>query len=499
VALHVAPEDDGHWLLNIDYPSLDRAEVYLLQAGRVVRQTTLGDHLPYAQRWMPARTHVLPLVMDPGGDYEIWLRAETQGTLILPLRLVKHERYASDEALFQLLQGLAAGIALCMMMYALAHWRSTRESMFLYYAGTVAGIALFFFAYHGLAPQYLWPHNAWLTANTAPLAVLLGLAGGLPLVERLLDVRALYPRLSKVMLGGGLFSLAVACLFVLDLVSYRHAHIIATVLGPTPVVLAVRVAWVRWRQQGDPAAPYLFAGWGVYLVGVGVMAALLRGWLDSDVWSQNAFQVASMVEAAMWLRVLGVRHEQIRGEAEKATRERELLQTLAYTDPLTGLPNRRGLEQALQAALPASGASHVLVVYLLDLDGFKAVNDRLGHEAGDQLLRLVAQRLRLELRHRDVVARLGGDEFVVLARDLAGEPEAWQLGRKLVAAFKQPFEVDSQPCRVGLTVGFALAPLDGHDAASLLRRADAAMYAGKQSGKGTVRRGAASVGLVDVH
>jgi diguanylate cyclase (GGDEF)-like protein len=371
--------------------------------------------------------------------------------------------------------------------------------MHLYYAVTVAGIALFFFAYHGLAPRYLWPHHAWLTSHVAPLAVLLGLAGGLPLVERLLDVRALYPRLAQVMWAGALLAVAVALLFVLGVLSYRQAHIVATVMGPTPVVLAVRVAWVRWRQQGDPAAPYLFAGWGVYLLGVAVMAALLRGWVDSDPYTQHAFQLASMFEAMMWLRVLGLRNEQARAVAERAARERELLQTLAYTDPLTGLPNRRGLEQALQAALPSAGARHVLAVYLLDLDGFKAVNDRLGHEAGDTLLRQVAQRLRLELRHRDVVARLGGDEFVVLARDLPGEPEAWQLGRKLVAAFKQAFEVDGTRCHVGLTVGFALAPLDGQDAAALLRRADAAMYAGKQSGKGTVRRGGASVGLADVY
>ena len=95
-----------------------------------------------------------------------------------------------------------------------------------------------------------------------------------------------------------------------------------------------------------------------------------------------------------------------------------------------------------------------------------------------------------------MVARLGGDEFVVLARAIADDGVAWRLGQKLVDAFVPPFDIRGQSCRVGLTVGFALAPQDGTQAADLLKRADAAMYAGKQAGKGTVRRGGASAGLV---
>ena len=83
-------------------------------------------------------------------------------------------------------------------------------------------------------------------------------------------------------------------------------------------------------------------------------------------------------------------------------------------------------------------------MYLLDLDGFKAVNDRLGHDAGDELLKAVAERLRAPLRHRDVVARLGGDEFVVMATDLPGDDDARRLGQKLLDAFAAPFSVRGQ-------------------------------------------------------
>jgi diguanylate cyclase (GGDEF)-like protein len=131
----------------------------------------------------------------------------------------------------------------------------------------------------------------------------------------------------------------------------------------------------------------------------------------------------------------------------------------------------------------------------LGLNGFKAVNDRLGHDAGDELLKAVAERLRSPVRRREVVARLGGDEFVVMATGLMGDDEARRLDDKLLDTFATPLTLRWQPCKVGLTIGYALAPLDGSDSASLLAGADAAMYAGKQAGKHTLRRGQASVGL----
>ena len=103
----------------------------------------------------------------------------------------------------------------------------------------------------------------------------------------------------------------------------------------------------------------------------------------------------------------------------------------------------------------------------------------------------VGQRLRSQLRQGDLVARLGGDEFVIMAPAIPGEAEALVLGRKLLDAFDQPFGVAGQACRVGLTIGFARAPHDGTRADDLIKRADAAMYAGKQAGRHTVRRAGA--------
>ena len=479
---------DGRWWLELDFAPLDRIDVHLLRDGRLLRSAVLGDQVPVAARAAAVRPHAMPLVLEPGVPHELLLRVETKGSMMVPLRLAKAEAFHALENASQLLQGLAAGLALTLLMHALSQWMSTRDPMYLHYAVTVAGTSMFFFAFHGFAALYLWPSHAWLTDNAPLLAVLLALGGGALLIERLLDVRALSRPLARAAFTVAGLAWTVAALFALDIVGYRTAHLAATVLGPLPTLLAVPAAWVRLRG-GDRAAPYVFAGWAGYAVGIVVMSLLARGWLDLNAVTRHAFQAGSIFEMLMWLRVLGVRNEDARRQAESAGRERELMRALAHTDALTTLPNRRGLATALRSALAASaGSERLLAVYVVDLDGFKAVNDHLGHDGGDELLVAVSRRLKATLRARDVVARLGGDEFVVLAEGLPAEADAWRLGRKLVDAFRQPFQVRGELCRVGLTVGFAIAPIDGQDAETLLKRADAALYDGKQSGKGTVRR-----------
>ena len=477
----------NQWLLDIDYASLDRVEVYLA-SGRDVRAIgTLGDHTLFADRPVRGRSHALMLNLVPGRPQSLLLRVTTTSTMIMPLRLMTPERLAEREASVQMLQGLAAGVGLCLVLYALAHWLSLRDPAFLFYALMVGSVTLFFFGYHGLGPQHLWPGNAWLTRNLSPITVFPAVVGGTLFVERALQVRQWLPWLGMTMRAVAAVAVLAALAFLSGLIEYRTAQLAGTVLGPMPMLLGLPAAWHRSRG-GDRAAMYILLGWGIYVVGVLIMASLLRGWVELNVVTGNAFQVSALLEALTWLRVLGVRIDQIRFVAQRADREREALRSLAHTDALTGLPNRRGLQIELQSALHRARPEQQLAVLMMDLDGFKAVNDRLGHDAGDELLCAVAERLRKVLRSRDIVARLGGDEFVVLADGLAGDFDARALAEKLLDAVGQPFQLRGQSCQIGLTIGYTLAPSDGADETTLLQRADAAMYAGKRSGKHCVRR-----------
>lgn len=155
---------------------------------------------------------------------------------------------------------------------------------------------------------------------------------------------------------------------------------------------------------------------------------------------------------------------------------------LALQDPLTALPNRRELEAALGAAI-ASRPRHraVHAFYLLDLNGFKRVNDEHGHGIGDEVLRAVAQRLRAAARADDLLARLGGDEFAMLALAVDGRDKAAEIGQRLIAALKSDIRVGSHAFGVGVAIGAALYPGDGATAAELMHHADIAMYRAKAS------------------
>jgi len=162
----------------------------------------------------------------------------------------------------------------------------------------------------------------------------------------------------------------------------------------------------------------------------------------------------------------------------------ERLSTLVYRDPLTGLPNRRLFEDRLAVALAqAHRYRHRLAVIFLDIDRFKAINDTLGHAAGDELLKAVSARLAESVREGDTVARLAGDEFTLVLSGIHYTEDLAAIARKLVAAVRRPFRLDGQDVRVTASGGISLYPDDGADAEALLKKADTAMYRAKERGR----------------
>ncbi|MEO0491895.1 MAG: EAL domain-containing protein [Actinomycetota bacterium] len=163
----------------------------------------------------------------------------------------------------------------------------------------------------------------------------------------------------------------------------------------------------------------------------------------------------------------------------------ETLRYQALHDALTGLPNRALLENRLQHAITsASRDDRSVGLLLLDLNQFKEVNDTLGHDAGDRLLRIVADRLRTSMRAIDTVARLGGDEFAVLLTDDVSPRRTLRAAERAMACFEQPLAIDGMTLQTGASLGVAIAPDHGTDADELRKNADIAMYVAKRRGGG---------------
>ena len=195
--------------------------------------------------------------------------------------------------------------------------------------------------------------------------------------------------------------------------------------------------------------------------------------LDPDLWPTRTDVVDG---------IPGALGDSVRSAADRLHDALADLQRLALTDQLTGLGNRAALRQRLGTALGGhpDGAGAVAVL-LIDLDGFKEVNDTLGHGFGDELLRRVAEDLRLLVRPADEVFRLGGDEFAVVLADITDVSEAVGVAGRVVRSLAAPFEIDAMRVQVSASVGVALAPPADVDV--LLRNADLAMYAAKRAGK----------------
>jgi diguanylate cyclase (GGDEF)-like protein len=491
IPLHVPGNASVQRVLELDYPSLNRIDLHLLHGGRVVALWHLGSELPLQQRPLPTRTHAAALTLEPG-DSELLLRVQTRSSMVLPMTLRSSAAFTAQESGAALLQGAIAGLALCMLMYSVMHWISLRDRMFLDYAFMLGSNMVFLLAYFGIASQYLWPQAPPWAPMVVPLAVLVAVSAGSNFMRAALAMREVSRAVDSAMVAIGVLALAGVAAALLDLADYGAVQTLATVLGMLTTVLVLPVAYVRARR-GERVAAYMLIGWAFYAVGAGAMAGLVRGQVEPTFWNLHLYPLATMIEMSAWMAVLGLRVQDIHRSADRARVESDTLRALAHTDPLTGLPNRRGLLQHLGPALRQCSPDRLLAVFLLDLDGFKPVNDRYGHDVGDALLLAVGQRLQAQLRGTDVVGRLGGDEFLVLASGLADEGAARTLGEKLLAAFATPFDVAGQRCTVGLTVGYALAPLDGSDADDLIKRADAAMYAGKQAGRHRVQRGGRSL------
>ncbi|MEX8496520.1 MAG: diguanylate cyclase [Leptothrix ochracea] len=207
-----------------------------------------------------------------------------------------------------------------------------------------------------------------------------------------------------------------------------------------------------------------------------------------EVWNQrkNGETYPALISIA---RVLNDRHQVLRyvgvfSDISRLKEHQSELERIAHFDPLTGIPNRRLLSRHLDQAVQQSRRSgRSLAICYLDLDGFKTVNDHMGHEKGDQLLVAVTTHLQQVLRHGDTVARLGGDEFVLLLNEMEQQHDYHEVIQRALSAVTRPVQLGQTEVSISASIGVTIFPQDDSDPDTLLRHADQAMYRAKESGK----------------
>jgi diguanylate cyclase (GGDEF)-like protein len=501
-----APRD---WWLEIGYPPLEYVRFYAPD-GTVMEG---GARVPFSQRVVAHRNHVFPVTFPPDAQTAtLYVRVQSDTTGLIPVRLRSAGAFHHNNVSSYMVMGVYYGLLFALGAYNLMLFVALRSAVFGYYVLWVIALAGGVAALNGVGSQFLW--RDWTEASIAALAasLLASNALGVQFSRVFLETRTHFPRFDRLLVAVGVIGIVGALLtFVLPLrIGIQFMSV--TALATTSVLIALAVAAVR---RSVPSAGYYLIAWIVLLVGAGLSALRNFGLVPNMFISQYGLQIGSAFEMLLLSFALAARYNALKRANDEAqanllaaarrqeaeleervtARTLELAQTntrlaesearlrdLAHHDPLTGLPNRLRFAEQLNASLMRAAASGSdAAVLLLDLDGFKPVNDTFGHAAGDAVLQAVAARLRDVLRAEDFAARLGGDEFVVVLDAPQTQDHVWRVAEKLIAAIDVPVQHGKDAVKVGVSIGIAM----GHaDTSVLLRQADAALYRAKLQGRG---------------
>jgi len=321
IPVRVAPGNDGTWVLKIDFGLLNRVDLYQARGGRIERHALAGGAQPSVDALGgPAPAFVLRL--QPGADYELLLRVQTNGPKILPVSFEKPDTFFPSALDEHILQGLLAGLTLCLLLYSLGQWINLREILFAKYSLLVGGLALYNIAWSGLGAHYLWGGSTWATVHATGVISLLTACGGYLFVGQALARPGMDTIFSRIMKGGATLCVIAAAAFGLGLIEDRYLVAIIGSLGIMPMLLGLPGAFQRARR-GDKVGIYFLIGWAVSFSSSAIQAQVIKGGLDANFWTMHSTQLGGTFDMVVFMRILGLRVKGIRDamlRAEAATR-----------------------------------------------------------------------------------------------------------------------------------------------------------------------------------
>nr|WP_321163847.1 diguanylate cyclase [Pseudomonas taeanensis] len=522
VSLQRTPDAPAQWWLEVGAVTPLDLQLYLAdgQAGWQARQS--GERTGFAQgRDHPYRRMLFKLPTLGSEPLTIYLRSYDPAGNSFPLKtwqLDDLNQLASQENLGL---GVVYGMIAALLLYNLFIFFSLRDSAYFWYVLTTAGALLMILSMSGHGFQYLWPQGPvpfWLDRITLPSVW--GLCAS-RFTQTLLQTR------QHVRWAHYLLSFACICYVIaISLEAFGQRSLAAWIialLSLSSIPAALGSALTRWRQGYFPALLYL-SGYGLILGSISLALMRTTGLVQPATWNAYVFPLAVAAESILFSFALAYRIQILRQERVAAVRQADRektarltqiqassdelqeavtrrtaelaaanarlslreqeLEYAAFHDPLTELPNRRYLVQRTETALANAARHHESVaLMLIDLDHFKPINDKHGHDAGDLMLQVIAERLREHVRGGDTVARLGGDEFAVLISGTDAEAHAREITERLLAQLAQPVMYGAERLSVTISIGVALYPQHAMQFTDLYKTADETLYKVKARGR----------------
>lgn len=491
-----------------------------------------GDNYAFSQRTFPYRQYIYRVDVPIDRSETFYFRVTAHNGTIFPLRVWQFEHFAERSMVEYVFLGVCFGVMAGLCLYNLLLYFRLRDILFLLYFGVTGSFMLFAADLIGLASHVLWADHGWLSdsRNQALIALWGGLISwfamlllqdddGSPWLVRIMSA-------AMIMYGIGFF----VALAGQPLISGMISNLSPLITIPTGLYYAIRQA-----RRGFIAATYYLCGYGAVLVGITLLLLRGNGVVDATPFTGLFFVAAGAFEAILFSQALAERVNLLKEQredaqarllseeiarAEETRRHRDTLELrvaertaelkceieghkqtaeqlrasqdklvhLAYFDALTNLPNRRlFLDRFDHAAALAKRDGPPFCLLLIDLDKFKLINDRYGHDAGDALLIEASRRFQSCLRDTDTLARLGGDEFAIILAGPIDRAACEIVCKRLIEAFLTNIDFKEVKLHTSPSIGVAWFGPDGSDFTALYKAADLALYGAKQAGRNCYR------------
>lgn len=501
-------------LLEFNFPLLDDLGVYIVHqhSKRILARFDGNDSQSFNSRLYQHSNFIFPVTLPAKSDLIFYFRVQSDRYVAAEATLWQPNAFAEQDRLAYFLICLYLGLLAGLIVYSLFLFILNHDAHYIYYALFSSAMLLAVGSYQGMWFELFWPNRPhWQTLSIPISFAVAGLFAAL-FSRSFLQTKSEAPTLDKVLLYIGIAFALTLCIspFIANTMSMQIAALCALLFTLIAFTTAIILS-IRGSSQGR----LYLVSWLAFLLGIALFSAQALDWLPNNRWTHNSIIYGSTIEMivlfftlAQQITLLNKENNLTRQEVFKTknqlldtlrTNDRELFQLVKKRtttlekaneyllsqhgkihDTLTGLANADLANEQLRLLLAECKRKDTkLVVLLLNLNNFKEVNTKFGHEIGDKLLINIAAKIRDNLRESDVAARTAGDEFIILLEVSNTEKDPALVSKKLKKAIDQTTLIDGYAIQTAVSIGIAIYPDNGDDIEDLLSKATQAMYIDK--------------------
>lgn len=486
--LHVANDESRaiKQLLEFNFPLLDELNVYLVHdsSKRILAQYDAGDLTPFSSRDYQHPNFIFPVTFPARTDVTLYFRILSKGSMTAGATLWQPDIFPERSRLEYFYLALYLGLLIGLLSYNFLLYLSLRDVSYLYYVLFANSLFFAIGSYSGLWFELLWPLSPYWHNLSVPISFSFVGIFAILFSKSFLQTHHTVPRLDKAF--SFIMVAFIALLISSPIVSISYSAPALSVLAVTLAGIVMAIG-IKLSLKGNRTAVIYLISWLFFILGVLVLSARNFGLIPNTALTQYSLFIGSALEMLLLSFALAQRIEQVQKHSQHLiTANSELkdqessLRQLAHYDALTGLSNRTLIMEKFSLLLAHSKRNSTkLAILFLDLDRFKPINDLYGHHIGDDVLIMMADRLRSLLRNSDAIGRIGGDEFIVLVEEGDGEFNPQEVANKIKSTIAEPISIMGDNLQLGVSIGTAIYPDNGKDLATLVSFADTAMYIDK--------------------